>query len=44
VKRKDDKNVIFLCGVEILTAARWNPFDANPPEREHCRVVINVEE
>lgn len=27
-----------------LTRTRWNPLDADPPEGEHCRMMINVEE
>jgi len=26
------------------TWTSWNPFDADPPETEHCWVMINVEE
>lgn len=33
-----------ICCCNLLTLSSCHPFDADPPEREHGAVVVNVQE
>ncbi len=37
-------SVCLMFNITPLTLTSGHPFDANPPDREHCGVVVDVQE
>lgn len=44
-ERKNNSSKLKLTRTrDTLTGATWYPFDTDPPQREHSRVMVHVEE